>query len=109
MGIDLDQIAPRSEAFLATAFTPEERAALRLLPEGPARDRLTTRFWCAKEAAAKACGLGLQDLVTRFVASAAEGAEGPVAVRDTVADSRLITHHCDPIGNDLILCIVTRN
>lgn len=107
VGIDLEQITPRSDAFLATAFTAEELAVLRALPEGKNRDELTTRFWCAKEAAAKACGLGLQDLITRFVASAQT--EGQVTVRDTVAATPLTTHHCGPIGPDLILCIVTRN
>lgn len=108
VGIDLERIAPRSEAFLAAAFTPAEIATLRAVPEGPQRDSLTTRFWCAKEAAAKACGLGLQDLVTRFVASAASGTDGPVTVRDAVAGYGLTVSHCDRISGDLILCVVLR-
>ncbi|MFO0586969.1 MAG: beta-ketoacyl synthase N-terminal-like domain-containing protein [Polyangiaceae bacterium] len=83
-GVDLERIEPRSADFEELAFTPSERA---LLPpvEGPrssgrggesvaeekpastSRDVAITRFWVAKEAAAKARGTGLAGNPSRFV------------------------------------------
>ncbi|MBI2300942.1 MAG: polyketide synthase dehydratase domain-containing protein [Armatimonadetes bacterium] len=54
VGIDVEVVAPRDESFVAAAFDEGERA---LLPAP--RDGWVTRFWCAKEAAAKALGTGL--------------------------------------------------
>ncbi len=54
-GIDVEKIEPRSEAFAALAFSPDE---LSLVPSG-SRDEWLTRMWCAKEAAGKAAGTGL--------------------------------------------------
>jgi phosphopantetheinyl transferase len=55
-GIDIERIAPRSERFADIAFTADE---LGRLPESN-RDEWLTRLWCAKEAAGKARGTGLQ-------------------------------------------------
>ncbi|HXG13411.1 MAG TPA: acyltransferase domain-containing protein [Gemmataceae bacterium] len=55
-GIDLEQVQPRGQEFEEIAFDPTER---RLLDRfGPARDEGIARFWCAREAAAKALGRG---------------------------------------------------
>jgi phosphopantetheinyl transferase len=54
-GIDVEKIEPRSDAFAALALDPQE---LALLPSEQ-RDEWLTRFWCAKEAAGKALGVGL--------------------------------------------------
>jgi acyl transferase domain-containing protein/phosphopantetheinyl transferase len=57
-GIDVEAIVERDESFLASAFTPGERSLLDLAPES-CRTEWIARFWCAKEAAAKAAGTGL--------------------------------------------------
>ncbi len=57
IGVDVEAVEARSDAFERTAFTPAER---QLVP-GPAADRdgWLTRMWAAKEATAKASGQGL--------------------------------------------------
>ena len=62
VGIDIERVEPRPASFLYTAFTTAE---LALLPaesswDANGRDREVTRFWAAKEAAAKAAGTGMQ-------------------------------------------------
>ena len=57
VGIDVEPIAERPPSFEATAFTAGERALLDRW-SGSSRAEWVTRFWCAKEAAAKAAGLG---------------------------------------------------
>lgn len=58
VGIDIERVEPRPASFEATALTAGERD---LLAAGPAaeRDRTITRWWVAKEAAAKAQGTGM--------------------------------------------------
>jgi phosphopantetheinyl transferase len=58
VGIDVEPVEPRSHRFERLVLTPAEQ----LLPPVPGDDRDTwlTRLWTAKEAAAKAGGLGLQ-------------------------------------------------
>jgi acyl transferase domain-containing protein/phosphopantetheinyl transferase len=56
VGIDIEPIVDRPASFEATAFTSRERALLDRWM-GPSRAEWTTRFWCAREAAAKATGL----------------------------------------------------
>jgi acyl transferase domain-containing protein len=62
VGIDVERIEPRSDAFAEISFTKEE---LRLV-EGEPRDVAWTRLWAAKEAAAKAQGTGLEGQLRRF-------------------------------------------
>ena len=59
-GIDVEPVVGRSATFEATAFLPGERALLgdRL---GDDRAEWIARLWCAKEAVAKATGLGFVD------------------------------------------------
>jgi acyl transferase domain-containing protein/phosphopantetheinyl transferase len=58
VGIDVEAIADRPEGFEPAALSPREQALLDRLPASN-RSEWITRFWCAKEAAAKASGLGL--------------------------------------------------
>lgn len=60
IGIDLQRISPLSAEFDAIAFDREELATLHEV-DGAARDERRLRFWCAKEAVAKALGRGLLD------------------------------------------------
>jgi phosphopantetheinyl transferase len=62
VGIDLERVAPREASFERASFGAAE---LALLPDG-ARDEWVTRFWAAKEAAAKARGTGLEGNPKRF-------------------------------------------
>ncbi len=58
VGIDVEPIADRPPGFEESAFTPAERALLSRWT-GASRAEWVARFWCAKEAAAKASGVGL--------------------------------------------------
>ena len=60
VGIDVEPIVGRSGGFEATAFLPGERALLGGR-RGPERAEWIARLWCAKEAMAKATGLGFVD------------------------------------------------
>jgi 4'-phosphopantetheinyl transferase len=59
LGCDLEIIEPRSDAFVADYFTPEEQA---LVTEAlaPDRPRLLALLWSAKESALKALRVGLR-------------------------------------------------
>jgi len=60
VGIDVMPIADRSPGFESVAFTPAELAFLdHLAGASAARAEWVARLWAAKEAAAKATGLGL--------------------------------------------------
>jgi 4'-phosphopantetheinyl transferase len=65
LGCDLEMIEPRSDAFLADYFTPEEQ---ELVARAPAADRpwLLAVLWSGKESALKALRMGLR-LDTRGV------------------------------------------
>ena len=58
VGIDIERVEPRPASFEATALTPGERERLAAGPPAE-RDRTITRWWAAKEAAAKADGTGM--------------------------------------------------
>ncbi|MDR1860968.1 MAG: 4'-phosphopantetheinyl transferase superfamily protein [Bacteroidales bacterium] len=62
VGVDIEKIEPRTQAFMDIAFTPSEQQLLAT------RDNAlwTTRFWVAKEAVAKMNGHGLQGNPKQF-------------------------------------------
>jgi 4'-phosphopantetheinyl transferase len=60
LGIDLELVEPRSDAFVGDFFTAEESAAVRRLPAGEARDEAANLIWSAKEAALKVLKVGLR-------------------------------------------------
>ncbi len=66
IGVDIETIRTWNEALARTAFPPAEAESLARLPAGAARDLAMTRLWSAREAAAKALGLGLEAAVGRF-------------------------------------------
>jgi malonyl CoA-acyl carrier protein transacylase/phosphopantetheinyl transferase len=57
VGVDVERVKPRGDGFEEIAFDDAERRLLGGF--GPARDEGNARFWCAKEAVAKALGRGL--------------------------------------------------
>jgi malonyl CoA-acyl carrier protein transacylase/phosphopantetheinyl transferase (holo-ACP synthase) len=56
VGIDVERVQPRGGGFEEIAFDATERALLDCF--GSERDEGVARFWCAREAAAKALGRG---------------------------------------------------
>jgi len=58
VGIDIERLRPRQEGFQGIAFSNDELTLLDSVA-GSVRDEWVTRFWCAKEAVAKALGKGL--------------------------------------------------
>jgi phosphopantetheinyl transferase len=57
VGIDVEPIVERPTSFDSTVFTAAERTLLDRW-SGSSRAEWVTRFWCAKQAAAKASGSG---------------------------------------------------
>ena len=80
VGIDVEQVVPRDQAAYDAALTTTERELLSTLvaaagpatPRDEAEARWFTRFWTAKEAAAKAEGTGLDGAPKSFVVVHAE-------------------------------------
>lgn len=58
LGADVEQVAPRSQAFLEDFYTDAEQSSLARLPDSD-RDRLATLYWTVKEAVLKALRTGL--------------------------------------------------
>ena len=75
LGCDLEIVEPRSEAFAADYFTPDERSLVARAPAAD-RSRLLALLWSAKESALKALNVGLR-LDTRSVAVEAIGRHPP--------------------------------
>ena len=80
VGIDVERIAPRSGSFEDLAFGPGERA---MLDRFDAEDRpaWVARLWCAREALAKATGLGMIDGPRGVEVSAIDEGSGRMGVR----------------------------
>lgn len=74
VGVDLEWIEPRSDAFVTDFFTAAEAAQVRGA-RGTERDRLVTATWSAKEAALKVLRTGLT-VDTRSVTCRAEEGGG---------------------------------
>jgi phosphopantetheinyl transferase len=91
-GIDVEMIADRPEGFETSAFTPAERTLLDRWPTSR-RAEWIARFWCAKEAAAKATGLGL--------------AGGPAGAEVVRADEATGVLHVN-LGPDLLVACPSR-
>ncbi|WP_421121778.1 beta-ketoacyl synthase N-terminal-like domain-containing protein [Aquihabitans daechungensis] len=63
VGIDIERIEDRPDSFELAALSKKERARFEELPDidrQSTRDLELTRWWAAKEAAAKAAGTGMQ-------------------------------------------------
>jgi phosphopantetheinyl transferase len=96
IGIDVEVVEERSQQFETMAFSDAERALLDRCAaataaaagagagrsQAQARLEWVTRFWCAKEALAKAEGTGLGGLPQRFVIERLAGEAILVSLRD---------------------------
>ena len=60
LGVDLELVESRSEAFVDDYFTADESAYVRSLAAGEARDEAANLIWSAKEAALKVRKIGLR-------------------------------------------------
>lgn len=74
VGIDVEPLADRSERFGEMISAADERRLVEeLVQAGRPRADILTRFWCAKEAVAKAKGTGLQGNPRAFVVERVDG------------------------------------
>ena len=60
LGVDLEVVEARSDAFVDDYFTADESAYVRSLAAGEARDEAANLIWSAKEAALKVRKIGLR-------------------------------------------------
>jgi 4'-phosphopantetheinyl transferase EntD len=97
VGVDLEHAAQVSDDAGRVAFSDDERALLA----AAGGDEWPLRLWCAKEAAAKALGLGLAGGPRALVATALDAAAGTVTLRVAgevaerlpAADGRTVVSH----------------
>ena len=93
VGVDLETLGRvQQPTLVADSFTPAERELVRGL-QGEALDERVLRVWCAKEAAAKCLGTGLEGRPERF----------EVVSTDAECALLLVQH-----GSDLVQTLVTR-
>jgi len=87
VGVDLEDIGRiRRPELMAEALAPQEASLVRGL-HGDALNERVLRLWCAKEAAAKCLGIGLQGKPSAFV----------VASTDAACENLLVQHECSTI------------
>ncbi len=86
VGIDVEPIVPLEAALLDTVFTSAERRLLRG-HRGAGASRCMLRYWCAKEAAAKATGWGLRARPQDYVVSQLDNADSALQVKVSVEQS----------------------
>lgn len=74
VGVDLEELGRiRQPELMVESLAPQERQLVQGL-HGAALDERVLRLWCAKEAAAKCLGIGLQGEPSAFVVVAADAA-----------------------------------
>jgi phosphopantetheinyl transferase len=73
LGIDLEPVDRDLSSILSEIATEEERAALQTLEAESPGGAWAVRLWCAKEAAGKALGTGLQGAPKGFQLMEADG------------------------------------
>jgi malonyl CoA-acyl carrier protein transacylase/phosphopantetheinyl transferase (holo-ACP synthase) len=114
VGIDVEPIADRSPEFEGLAFTAGESACLdRLAPAASgavvdpqsARAEWVARLWCAKEAVAKATGLGFMGGPGTVTVVAADRTTGQVAV----ALGPDLAAHCPGLAGHPLRAVTARH
>jgi 4'-phosphopantetheinyl transferase len=106
VGCDLELIEPRDEVFVADYFSAEERDLVDLEKIPPARSRLVTLIWSAKESALKALRAGLR-LDTRCVVVVPGDGTGlwhPLQVRH---DNDRVFNGWWQASNDMVRTVLT--
>jgi 4'-phosphopantetheinyl transferase EntD len=112
VGIDVERVRPLDDGFETLAFAEEERVTLAAAP-APQRAEWVLRFWCAKEAAAKAAGRGMDGVPQRWVVQRVDWQSGAVHVRMPVSPAAASGEH-DTINaytgrdGDLIFAVALR-
>ncbi|WP_333760744.1 beta-ketoacyl synthase N-terminal-like domain-containing protein [Streptomyces sp. IBSBF 2390] len=98
-GIDVEEVTDRDPATLGTALGPAELRLLRdLSADGPGAEALWfTRFWAAKEAVAKAEGVGFGGRPRDFTVLEAAPDGGRLLVAGRL--ERAYAVHCAPVHN----------
>jgi acyl transferase domain-containing protein/4'-phosphopantetheinyl transferase EntD len=104
VGVDLAKIIDRGPGFVATVFDAEEAAMLR--EAGGETNVWVHRAWCAREAAAKAAGVGL-DSLPAFRVRGIRPEEGTVAV--VVPGGLIVPVHTRVEGDRAIAVAVVGN
>lgn len=103
VGIDVEEIVERDDATRGVALSSQEAALLvaRCAQTGEQNATWFTRFWCAKEAVAKAEGTGLGGRPKRFEVVAASSCELAVQVRRREGDRGCVRYHvhCEQLSN----------
>ena len=82
LGVDIEVDSALAENFEQTAFSKEERELLSDLVNSQ-RNEWAIRFWCAKEAASKALGIGLMGSRGDFQLKAVDRRTGAIEVEIT--------------------------
>jgi len=90
VGVDVERIRPRGRRFERLAFDPQERELLEVCDLG--RDEAIARFWCAKEAAAKALGRGLIEGPKSLAVRRFDGEDGTAYVQLGARLAELFPH-----------------
>jgi phosphopantetheinyl transferase len=80
VGVDLERLGRMARETASVAFTADELQMLDTV-EAPEREAWSLRFWCAKEACAKATGRGLASGPHSFTVRAMDRQGGLVSVR----------------------------
>jgi len=93
LGLDIEKISAREQGFENLSFTKEEQTLLAASSSLSGKEELQTRFWCAKEAVAKALGHGFIEGPLNLVVSDYEGksneSEGQIGVAKIVLHGKL--------------------
>ncbi|NTV10155.1 MAG: 4'-phosphopantetheinyl transferase superfamily protein [Zoogloea sp.] len=94
VGVDVERIRPRDPGVLESFSTAAERNLLNALAGGDSPELMAewmTRLWCAKEAAGKLLGTGVNGAPQRFEA-AAFGSDGAIRILARGADQLIHVH-----------------
>lgn len=106
IGIDAEYITPVNDAFIATAFTSQEREILSTL-EVP-RDQAVAWLWTAKEAAAKSVGVGIDAMFDRLRIRHADTGRKVVDIEDQQASVTVTVQVVEGLQEGLVVALAAR-